>query len=103
MNKPVPLSFEKSTSRITGKQTAAQCLCLLRLLPLMIVHLIPENDSYWLLYIIFLNILDYILVPLLDRGQFKHLEYEISFFLTDFYTLTCQAKGALPTTLPQTI
>ena len=86
VNKPVPLSTDGS-SKVSVKQTSAQCLCLLRLLPLMISHYIPNDNECWKIYIKFLQILDFILAPSLDRGQLKYLEIEIQMFLEDFYAM----------------
>ena len=52
-NKPQHLKI-KPLTQFWVKQTASEMWNLLRLLPLMIAHLVPENDECWQTFSIFL-------------------------------------------------
>ena len=83
-NKPVELSID-SHKKIVVKETAMQCHCLLRLLPLLIGHKIPEGDPVWELYTFFRQLLDYMLSPSLTRGQIACFENETKDFLQCYF------------------
>ena len=83
-NKPGPVS-SVSVHKVKIKQTAAQSLCLVRLLPLIIGKHIPEDDYQWVLYVRFLKCLDLILAPKLNEGEIHLMSEEITCFLTDFF------------------
>jgi len=83
-NKPTQLIGESGT-KVTIKQTAAQSLCLVRLLPLLIGHLVPITDRQWALYCQYLNILDYIMAPSLKFGEIHQMKLLIEEFLEDFF------------------
>lgn len=74
-----------SSSKVKVKQTAAQSLCLVRLLPLLIGTHIPEADIQWQLFIKYLTCLDFILAPKLNKGEIELMGSEIRNFLTDFF------------------
>ena len=90
-NKPAQI-LSTSQNCVTIKETAAQCHNLLRLLPYFVGHLIPESDRYWKCYIMFLNVLDYILAPSLHIGHIKHMEDLISEFLFTYKNLDDTVK-----------
>lgn len=84
-NKPAKLGSDVSKKKIFVKQTAAQCNCLLHLLPLFVAGQIPEDNSQWLHFIEFLDILDLILAPELNKGQIWVMSGKIQNFLEDLY------------------
>ena len=86
VNKP-GLIYIGTKKKLSIKQTAAQCCCLLHLLPLLIAHKIPLDDPQWLLYLMFLNILDFILAPALYKGEIQALSTWIEEFVHDLYNL----------------
>lgn len=79
-NKPVKLVID-SSGRVNSKQTASQCQCLVRLLPLIIGNKYPPQDKFWNLYCLFLTMLDFILAPALNRGQIQFMKEIITNFL----------------------
>ena len=87
VNKPVILVSDVAGKKVTVKQTAAQCHCLLYLMPLMIGDKFPPNNAKWELYVQFLDVLDFILAPELDRGQLLHFSQLLEEFLREFYSV----------------
>lgn len=84
VNKPGKI-FLTAKRSLSIKQTAAQCCCLLHILPLLVASKVPVDDKQWILYLSFLDILDYILAPALDNGELKALGEWIEFFLIELY------------------
>lgn len=87
INKPAPIPQGTSQTKITVKQTAAQCHNLVTILPLLVAHRIPKSDPYWQCYLLFLNCLDYILAPALHLGQIKFMEEIIIDLITAYANL----------------
>ena len=85
-NKPAPV-ISISKYCITIKETAAQCHNLVRLLPYFVGKFIPGSDEYWNCFIMFANVLDYILAPALHHGHIRHMEDLISDFLMAYKAL----------------
>lgn len=85
-NKPEKLCSKGN--KIIIRQTASQCLNLVKLLPLMISSYIPTDCKYWSCYISFLNCLDYILAPSLSHGQIEYMSDLITEFLHSYSTLS---------------
>lgn len=54
--------------------TASQMWLLGRLLPAMIGHLVPEDDTCWKNLILLLQIMDYLLAPKLTRDEAAYLQ-----------------------------
>lgn len=86
-NKPTVICSNSSGTSVTIKQTAMQCLCLLKLLPLLISHKIPHQDSYWVQFLKFMEVLDFVCAPVLSDGQIKYMGFLITAFLEDFFSL----------------
>ena len=84
-NKPVKLFGNDKHFSI--KQTAAECKCLVQILPLLIGDLVPDADEHWVVYVQFLEMIDYILAPSLTKGQIHYFSSFIKQFLNDFKTL----------------
>ena len=90
-NKPAVV-IKESAVKVTIKQTAAQSLCLLKMLPLFVGNKIPSDAAHWILYCDFLDALDYIVAPSLNKGEIKFMESLISEFLEKFF----QSYPSLP-------
>uniref|UniRef100_A0A1X7T5K3 Uncharacterized protein n=1 Tax=Amphimedon queenslandica TaxID=400682 RepID=A0A1X7T5K3_AMPQE len=60
------------------KQTASQYWCLGRLLPLIIGHLVPENDLHWNNFCLLLTIIDYLFAPTLPQEAIDNLSVMIA-------------------------
>jgi hypothetical protein len=84
-NKPLPLSGDNN--KVTVRQTAIECLHLLRLLPLIIGDSIPQGDEHWVLYTEFLHLLDYILAPSLCKGDILYMKHQITDFLRRWFAM----------------
>ena len=68
--------------------TASQMWCLARLLPLIIGDLIPENDNYWLNFLLLLlKITGLIFSPLSSRNIAAYLTSLIEDYLSTFTEL----------------
>ena len=52
---------------------AAQMWCLARLLPLMTGHKVPKGDKNWLNFLLLLNIMDYLLAPVVSHNVSSYL------------------------------
>lgn len=89
-NKPAKLFA--NGSKISIRQTASQCLCLVKLLPLMIGHKIPTDCSYWKCYLSFLDCLDYIVAPSLSLGQIEFMRDLITLFVQSYSKLNNDIK-----------
>lgn len=77
-NKPRILSIKNS--RIVVRQSMSECWTLLRLLPLMIGHLVP-NCSEWSLLILFVRIVEVIVSPSVNEAELVLLQSHIEMFL----------------------
>ena len=66
------------TSLDTIKQTAVQTWCLLRNLPFLIGHRIPEGNEYWRLFLLLRDIMDLVFSPMLTRDSSHSLEAVIA-------------------------
>ena len=71
--------------------TASQMWVLGRFLPLMIGHLISEDDDHWTHYIQLLEIVDIIFAPIIDSDAPGYLEVLIEENLLDFVELYREA------------
>lgn len=61
--------------------------CLGRLLPLIIGHLVEENDQYWDNYLLHLEIMDEVFAPVYSLDRIPYLKMIIEDFLHDFKLL----------------
>ena len=52
---------------------ASQCWCLGRLLPLMIGHLVPDDDPHWLNFLLLLTIIDYLFARVISSFGVDYL------------------------------
>ena len=82
-NKPSPMSSDLGSFRV--KQTAAQAWCLLRLLPIMIGHGVPFDDTNWLVLLLFLDVVEYCMAPKVNKVVSNFLAYLIEMFLSAYY------------------
>lgn len=57
---------------------SSETWCLARLLPILIGGLVPEDDPYWINYLLLLEITDIVLAPFCTRGIVAHLRELIS-------------------------
>ena len=74
------------------KQTATQCLCLLRTLPLLIGENIPFHDSKWSLYLHFRDVVDFLFMPAIKPGQVYFLDDLIESFINDYKRLCPESQ-----------
>jgi len=82
VNKPdvVPVSV----SNFRFRQTAAKSRCCLRLLPLMIGHQIPYDDSKWEVLLLLLDVHDIAMSPVLSINDTILLDDAIHAFVEKF-------------------
>ena len=69
-NKPVPI---KDLRRFSLSGTAAQKLCLLRTLPYVIGHKVPEKSKVWKILVLCNEICDICLAPAIEEDQLPYL------------------------------
>lgn len=79
-NKPSQLC--KSGADIQLKQTFCQMSVLLRLFPLMCGNKVPVDDNVWSLLLSLLRLMEYILSPVLHRGQIYMMKELVKEFTT---------------------
>lgn len=79
-NKPVPLSEKVlKNSGIVG--SASQKWCLFRILPFLVAHRIPEDSSYWRVYLLCREIADIVMAPAVKKESLPLLDQLVSEFL----------------------
>ena len=61
--------------------------CLGRFLPLLIGHLVPENDSFWDNFLMLLTIMDYVFAPVTTPDKADYVAMLVEDFLTEFKEL----------------
>ena len=76
-NKPSKL-LPGPRNTVKVKQTFSQTWCLVRLLPIVIGDLVPEDDEAWKVLLQFLHVLEWICSPSLRAGHVLYLDQEIS-------------------------
>lgn len=84
-NIPQTLPQSVLKQKLTG--SAAQNLCLFRILPLLIGHYIPEGDTHWDIYLKCREIGDIILAPCVRKSTIPFLTLQIGEFLSSFKTV----------------
>ena len=75
-NKPEPITMHRLTQKLSLKMSAAEMLCFVRYLGLMIGDLIPKNDAHWKLCLNLRKIIDIVLSPRItyvDANELKTL------------------------------
>lgn len=75
INKPPKITMNHLITRNTLIMSAAETLCLIRFLPLMIGHLIPENNEHWKIIIYLRRILDILTSRVTTESRCKLLKY----------------------------
>nr|CAB3263318.1 uncharacterized protein LOC108950651 [Phallusia mammillata] len=84
-NKPSLITWNKLTDESRNlRQSASQCWCLARLLPILIGNYIPEQDVYWRTFVVFLHILDIVCAPRISDSSVVELEITIKEFFNEF-------------------
>ena len=81
-NKPPPIFISQGTPRM--KYTQSQMWCLLRFLPLIIGHLVPEGNKYWQIILELMDMIETILAPAFHRGDIPFMKDAIEIFHTNF-------------------
>lgn len=79
-SKPRPLNehYKGSERKIRIKQSAAESMCLIRYLPVMIGDLIPDrNNKYWQVILTLRKIVDILLAPRFRKQNLWYLKYLI--------------------------
>lgn len=84
---PQQLYKTNSWASFKVKQNAIEMCNLIRLLPLIIGHKVPDNDAEWLLFISFVSLVEYMLSPKFSRGKAKYLSEMIEEFLQSFFEI----------------
>ena len=74
VNKPSLIKL-KSSKKIKIKEKAAKCCCLFRMLPFLIGDKIPDEYSFWNLYLILSKIVDIIYTQGISGGQTDELNW----------------------------
>ncbi|KAJ8017622.1 hypothetical protein HOLleu_44835 [Holothuria leucospilota] len=82
-NKPSTMSEMIHSFKV--KQTACQAWCLLRLLPLMVGHLVPQECAEWKVLLCLLNVTEYCTTPVVTAALAKFLGELIEEFLRLYY------------------
>lgn len=75
-DKPRPLYFEsskKGVSKLKVRQSAAECLCLVRYLPFMIGDMISKENKYWKFFLHLRRIGDIVTSPRLRKAETSDL------------------------------
>ncbi len=83
-NKPSPFADELANFRM--KQTASQCWCFLRLLPLFVSEWVPSDDTCVQLLVDLLDIVDLICAPVISPGEVHFLNDLISQFMRVYFS-----------------
>ena len=58
--------------------SASETWCLARLLPLLIGDLVPEDDPYWINYLLLLDITDILMAPACTKAVIANLREQIA-------------------------
>ena len=83
-NKPSPFADELANFKI--KQTASQCWCFLRLLPLFVYEWVPTDDACLYLLVDLLDIVDLICAPVISPGEVHFLNDLICHFMEGYFS-----------------
>ncbi|RUM28374.1 MAG: hypothetical protein DSY42_08515 [Aquifex sp.] len=83
VNKPSALSISPG-GKVSVKQEAAQMWCLLRLLPLLVGHRVPVENSKWEVLLKLLDSSHYICAPSIYRHEVAIMEECITDFINSF-------------------
>ncbi len=78
-NKPSILSTDKLRLKFTQSQT----WCFLRTFPLIIGDCVPEDHPLWNLVILFLDVLDQVLAPVISHRDLNYMQQVIENFMTE--------------------
>ncbi|XP_072047514.1 uncharacterized protein [Amphiura filiformis] len=89
VNKPTKLSKNLATFKV--KETAAQCWCLLRLLPLMVGHRVPIDDPAWNVLVLLSDVVLYSTCPKVTPYIVEFLGDVIEEFLTEYFSVFPEA------------
>ena len=73
-NKPPPLYYNSTTCEYNVNTSAAEMLCLVRYLGLIIGDLIPQNNKHWQLYLYLRQIVDIVTSPRLTKSMLRDLQ-----------------------------
>ena len=80
-----PSLFAEDVQKFKIKQTASQCWCLLRLLPLLLYEYVPQDDECLIFLVDLLDIVDLVCSPSFLPGEAYLLSDMISHFLERYY------------------
>lgn len=83
-NKPSIMPGNQYTLRV--KQTACQSWCLVRMLPLMVGHLVPEGCVKWVVLLKLLDVAEYCTTPEVTPALTAFLSELIQIFLQSYYS-----------------
>ena len=81
-----PTIFYDELTKFRVKQTAAQCWCLLRFLPLIVSEWVPKDDACLALLVDLLDIVDFVCAPSILPGEVHFLSDMITHFLEMYFT-----------------
>ncbi|XP_058887311.1 uncharacterized protein LOC131738084 [Acipenser ruthenus] len=84
--KPVKLSL-KHLNAGTFPGTAIQKWCMFNFLPFLIGHFVPTEDEHWQHYLLFREIVDFVMSPVVKKSSLSHLQILIGEFLSEFNRL----------------
>lgn len=83
----IPQALPQSVLKRKLPGSAAQNLCLFRILPFLIGHYIPEGEIHWDIYLKCREIGDLILSPCIRNSIIPVLSFQIGEFLSSFQTV----------------
>ena len=90
-NKPQPVKI-KPLNQFRIKQSACEMWNLLRLLPLMIAHLIPESDQCWQIFLKFLQVEERLCSPYFSNSDLVVLDSQLHDFIKAYSEVFEDAK-----------
>ena len=67
--------------------SASETWCFARLLPVMIAHLIPDDNAHWLHFLELFDIVDIVFAPVIAKNTPAHLQVLIESNLSNFVSL----------------
>ena len=86
-DKPVPILSRQINSPSPLRQSASQMLTLLRILPLLIGNMIPEEEEHWTCFLLLRKILDLVLCPIASPSLCNSLKILIRDHHTQYLRL----------------
>ncbi len=87
-NKPSVVQVEKVKLKFTQSQT----WCFLRLFPLIVGDRVPQDNPLWKLAVLFLEVLDQVLAPVISQRDLNYMQQVVEDFLIEVKTTLPKTK-----------